>query len=136
MKTLVLYYSYSGHTKKLAEAIAKKDAADIAEIKDVTRPNVFGAYAKGGMLAIKGGEWPVQPLGVDLATYDRIVLMSAVWAGNPTPAVNSVLADFPSGKTVSVKMVSGSGHSKCKENVETIIIAKGCVMESFEDIKG
>ena len=31
MKTLVLFYSYSGHTKRLAQAFAAKEAVDIKD---------------------------------------------------------------------------------------------------------
>ena len=35
MKTLILFYSYSGHTKTLAQDYAQKESAVLAEIKDI-----------------------------------------------------------------------------------------------------
>jgi len=135
MKTLVIYYSYTGNTKRLAQELAKKESADIVEIKDVRRPGKLKAYSLGCFAAMRGKPWPIQPPEVDLAAYDRLILLAPVWAGNPPPAIHAVLRDLPKGKTVSVKMVSASGGSSCRERLEATIKAKGCTPEGFEDIK-
>ena len=135
MKTLVLYYSYTGNAKKFAEAFAEKDNADIAVIESVKRPGKLKAYTLGCFTALGGKSWPIQPLDKDMAAYDRLVLFIPVWAGNPPPFVNAVLEELPTGKTIVVKMVSASGKSNCKEKLEAKIKAKGSEMESFEDIK-
>jgi multimeric flavodoxin WrbA len=135
MKTLVLYYSYTGNAKKFAEAFAEKDNADIAEIESVKRPGKLKAYTLGCFATLGGKSWPIQPLNKDMAAYDRLVLFIPVWAGNPPPFVNAVLEELPTGKTISVNMVSASGKSNCKEKLEAKIKAKGSKMESFEDIK-
>ena len=136
MKTLVLYYSYSGHAKKLAEACAKKKKADIAEIKDANRPGTLGAYLKGCPAAIKGKSWLIQPIDADLAAYDSLILYSPVWAGNPPPAVNAALKRIPRGKDVAVYMVSRSGTSKCRARLEELVAAKGSKLAGFNDLKG
>ena len=135
MKTLVLYYSYTGHTKKIAEELAAKESFDIVSIKEMNRPGRFNAYSAGSFAALRGKTWPIQPLDVDLAAYDRLILLSPVWANNPPPFVNTVLWQLPKGKTVSVKMVAASGKSKCKERIEATISAKNCTLDGFEDIK-
>jgi flavodoxin len=135
MKTLILYYSYTGHTKKIAEDLAKKESADIAEIKEAKRPGRIKAYSAGCFATLLGKGWPIQPLDVDLATYDRLILLSPVWASNPPPFVNTVLKRLPEGKTVSVKMVSASGKSGYKAKIEATLQAKGCTLEGFEDVE-
>ena len=135
MKTLVIYYSYTGHTKTEAEGLATKESADITEIKDIKRPCKFKAYFPGCFAALRGKSWPILPIDTDLSAYDRFMLLSPVWAGNPTPAVNSVFSQLPSGKSVFVKMVSASGKSGCKERIGSVIKGKGCTLEGFEDIK-
>ena len=135
MKKLVLFYSYTGNTKALADELAKAEGADIAEIRDTKRPGIPAAYVKGGYAAIKGRGWPIQPLGVDLSAYEHIFLLSPVWGGNPPPAVNAALTDLPTGKTMSVKMVSSSGKSRCREKLEALITGRAGILKSFEDIK-
>ena len=135
MKTWVLYYSYTGHTKRIAEELAAKESADIAEIKAEKRLGKFKAYFSGCFAALRGKSWPIQPLNADLSSYDRLFLLAPIWAGSPAPYINSVLESLPEGKKVYIKMISSSGKSGCKERLEAAIKAKGCVLEDFEDIK-
>ncbi len=135
MKTLVLFYSYSGNAKRLAQACADKEEADLVEIKDVRRPGKIKAYTLGCFAAIRGRAWAIQAIEKDLSAYENLIIFSPVWASNPTPEVNALLEILPGGKTVSVKMVSGSGQSSCRERLEEKISAKGSKLESFEDIQ-
>jgi flavodoxin len=136
MKTLILFYSYSGKTKAIAEQLAAEKSADLAEIRDVKRPGTLKAYLAGCPAAIGGKAWPIQMLEVDMAGYDQLHLLSPVWAGNPPPAVTAVLEKLPAGKTVAVTMVSASGGSNCRERVEAAIVAKGCTLAGWEDVRG
>jgi len=135
MKTLVIFYSYTGHTKTIAQQLAAEESADVMEIVDTARPGVLRAYVAGCFAAIRGKSWPIQPQNPDLSAYDRLILLSPVWASNPPPAVNAILDSLPNGKSIAVKMVSASGRSNCKARLEADIKAKGSVLESFEDIK-
>ena len=135
MKTLILFYSYSGKTKAIAQKFAAKESADTAEIKDLKRPGKLKAYIARIIAVMRNKSWPIQPLSIDLAAYDRIILLAPVWAGNPPPPVKSTLELLPKGKTVAVKMVSMSGKSDCRERLETAMKARGCTLEGIEDIK-
>ena len=135
MKPLIIFYSYSGNTKRIAEALATAESADIAEVTDVNKPGKLKAFTAGCLAAMRGRAWPIQPLTSALTDYERLILLSPVWASNPPPAFNALLEQLPDGKSISVKMVSGSGKSKCKERVKAAIKARGCDLESFEDMK-
>ena len=135
MRTLVVYYSYSGNTKRLAKELAAKESADTIEITDVRRPGKFKAYTAGCFAAMKGKAWPIKPLPNFMSDCDRLILFSPVWAGNPPPAVFAALKLLPAGKRVDVKMVSGSGNCGCKERLAEIIAAEGSILASFENIK-
>jgi len=135
MKTLILYYSYSGHTKAVAGELASKESAKIMEVKDKKRLGKLKAYTAGIIASIRGKAWPIQPIDADFTEYDRLVILAPIWASNAPPAFNALLEQIPSGKTVDIKMVSASGESQCKERIEAIIKGKGSVLESFEDIK-
>ena len=135
MKTLVVYYSYSGRSRAVAEKLAKAESLDIAEIKDVRHVSKLKAYTAGIVASIKGKPWPIQPLVVEWLDYTRLILFAPIWAGNPPPAFNAFMEQLPAGKVITLKMVSASGTSDCKERMEKAIIEKGCTLETFEDIK-
>jgi len=132
---LIIYYSFSGKTKKIAEDMAKKESADIFEIKDIKPFGKFKAYTAGIFASIKGKAWKVKPPDAEISKYDKITLFAPVWADNPPPAVNAMLEYLPAGKPISIFMVSASGKSNCKDRIESVIKNKGCTLESFEDIK-
>ncbi|HBN09976.1 MAG TPA: hypothetical protein DD435_15490 [Cyanobacteria bacterium UBA8530] len=77
MKTLVLYYSFGGTTRRLAEAIARSVGADLAEIRSAvpleTREDV-------SRLIEARKKFEILPLEKDPADYDLIFLGSPVWA--------------------------------------------------------
>ena len=135
MNHLIIYYSYSGNTRKIAEELAEKETADIYEIKDVKSFGKFKAYTLGIIASIRGKAWRIKPPDVELAKYDKITMFAPVWAANPPPAFNAMLEYLPANKPISIKMVSMSGNSECKERLESIIQSKGCTLESFENIK-
>ena len=116
MSDLVIYYSYSGNTRRAAERIGKAIGADLAEIQTV-RPYT-GSYddvVDQGQREVDSGFLPeLRPLGADLSRYDTIVLGTPVWWYTFAPAMNSFLhsADL-SGKTVYPFATNGGwlGHT-------------------------
>ena len=134
MKAIVLYYSFGGKTRTIAKAIAQKESAEIAEIVAAKRCGKLKAYTAGIIAAIRGNAWPILPLDVNLADYDRLILLSPIWADNTPPAFNAILGLLPEGKSIELKMVSMSGKNNCKTRLEAAIKAKKCILESFEDI--
>ena len=135
MRTLILYYSYSGNTKLLAKELAAELCADLQKIQDEQRPGKLKAYALGCFAALKGTAWPVKALQADLSAYERIVLMAPVWAGHVPPAVNAVWALLPQGTALEVRLVSASGESNCRARLETTLQGKGCTLASLDDIR-
>ena len=135
MKTLILYYSYTGHTKKIAEELAASESAELVRISEEERPGKFKAFTVGCFGAMRGKAWPIKPIGADLNAYDRLIVLSPVWAGNPPPYVHALFEQLPDGKEVAVKMISGSGDNNCKGRVESLLKAKNCKLADFEEIK-
>ena len=79
-KTLVIYYSLSGHTKQIAELIKEKTNADIYEIKTLAKINDVPWYPLIIRSQNKSGKYPaiVQPLP-DFSQYDTIFFFFSVW---------------------------------------------------------
>ncbi|MFA5796510.1 MAG: flavodoxin [Candidatus Woesearchaeota archaeon] len=90
MKTLVLYYSRTGLTKKVAGLLATKLSADIDEIIDgKNRKGAIGYFFAGKDATLKNItdiKWKKNP-----AVYDLIIIGGPVWAWNITPAIRTYL---------------------------------------------
>lgn len=136
MKKVVVFYSWSGKTEKLAKAYAEETDAYLYEIKDKRKPGTIRAYTAGCFSAMGMKQTPTLPLMAPMEEYERITIMAPVWAGHPAPAINSVFASLPEGREVEVLMVSASGSSSCREKVEVLVRSKGCTLVKFENIKG
>lgn len=132
--TIVVYYSYTGNTKKLAEAMAEKEQATLQEVEDQLRPTTLQAYTVGCVRAMLMKRTPIESMDADLYEYDRIIIMAPVWAGYPAPSANNVFDLLPRNKDVEVYMVSQSGKSSAKEKVKAIVTRQGCRLLKYEDI--
>ena len=92
-KALILFYSFEGSTRKIAEFISSELNVPCEEIKPVKdlKSKVFSKYIMGGGQVIMGAKPELMPLKSNLDDYDTILLGSPVWAGNITPAIKSIL---------------------------------------------
>ena len=138
MKSIVLYYSYGGHTKKAAEKLARAQGADVEAIQTVKRHGKLTTYLVDCPKALRGKGTPIVPIKADLTQYDMITLASPVWASNPAPAFNEVVTQLPKGKNVQVLLVSASGEGATSRNAEKIrkrIRHQGCTVVSYKDVK-
>lgn len=116
MKAIVIYYSYSGNTRCVAEKIGKAIGADLVEIRTV-KPYT-GSYndvVNQGQREVNSGFLPkIQPIDLDLRQYDTVVLGTPVWWYTFAPAMNSFLHSIDlSGKAVYPFATNGGwiGHT-------------------------
>ena len=139
MNELVLFYSYSGNTKKAAEKFSQDNHFDICEVIDEKRPNKFAAYTAGIVKVMKNSGRKIKPLmingnAVKFEDYDIINVFSPVWAGHITPSMVSALKLFPNGTKIKLFMVSASGKSE-KDSMSNRIQDFGLEIVGYEDIK-
>jgi len=91
MNTLVVYYSRTGRTKKLAEDIKNSLTCDIEEIFDtVKRSGPFG-YLRSGRQAMKETLTVLKDSKRDLSLYDLIIIGTPVWANSLSAPVRTYL---------------------------------------------
>ena len=65
MKSLVVYYSKSGNTKKVGQLIAEQAKADVEELKDLKkRSGIFG-WIGAGRDGMKGNRTKIAPTTKD-----------------------------------------------------------------------
>ena len=136
MKSIVLYYSYSGKTKALAVKKAAELGADIEEVTEEKRYSIFRAFTVGAFGAIKRRKTKIVPIKAELKNYDQIIIMAPVWAGNPAPAFNNIIELIPPGKKVELVMVSGGGGTKnSAEGTKALVAARNCELTGYTDVK-
>ncbi len=93
MKSLVIYYSKTGNTKLIAEAIASEVNADLFEIqrqKDI-KSSGFMLYFRGGFESMTKKNIRLEKSNIDFSLYDIVFLGTPVWAWRLNPVVRSFL---------------------------------------------
>lgn len=93
MKTLILYYSLGGNTKRIAEIIHSITGGDLVQIDTVVPyTGSYNAIVKQGHEEVNRGYLPkIKPVSIDFASYDRIILGSPVWWYTFAPAMHTFL---------------------------------------------
>jgi flavodoxin len=146
-KILVLFYSYEGSTRKIAELIAAETGADIEEIKPVKemKSKGFAKYVWGGGQVVMKRRPELKPLNVNLDNYDTIFLGSPVWAFTYSPPIASLLEKgYLKGKQIAFFHCCEGAPAKTEEdakaaieNENTWLAAFGCtnVPENYENLK-
>jgi flavodoxin len=90
IRAIVIYYSRSGHTRTVAEEIARAfGRADIEEIRDTAkRGGLFGWFrsARDGMKKLST---PLASPGRNVADYDLVIVGGPIWAGGLSSPVRS-----------------------------------------------
>ena len=111
MKTLVVFYSRTGNTKKVAEEIAKILNADIEEIIDKKDRKGIVGWLKSGRDATfkKSAEIEFVKNPID---YDLVIIGTPIWAFTMTPAIRTYLSE---NKFKKVAFFSTSGGSEGKK---------------------
>jgi len=124
MKTLVVFYSWQGHTGRVAKALATRLGADLVQVEAEKESGMFGK----AMGAFLGRSAPIRPVKSDLSGVDFLVLASPVWAGKVPPYVNRYieLLSNTSGKPFSLVAEMGkSGAEKAIAHMRKRLEAKG-----------
>lgn len=127
MKSVVLYYTFGGSTKKEAERIGTELEEPVFRIREKRNRSLIGSFIPGGFQAMKRKKVQILPLETDLTAFDRIVLGCPVWASCPAPAFNSMVDLLPAGKEVEVFLCAGGNDPRpSDEGTKLMIEAKGC----------
>jgi len=97
MKALVVYYSRTGNTKKVAWAIAEalkgKAEVTVEELVDTkSRQGILGWFRAGGDASLKRAV-PIRPVQAHVAGFDLVVVGTPVWAFTMASAVRSFLVE-------------------------------------------
>lgn len=94
-KKLIVYYSYTGHTKMIAEEIKRKLSCDILELKSQI------PYSSDYQTVVEeeqnnssnDKERSIVEITKDLNEYDEIIIGSPVWWYTITPVIRTFLKE-------------------------------------------
>ena len=102
-KKLVVYYSYTGHTKMIAKRIEEKLGCDILEIKPIIpySTNYQTVVNKEQNNESSNKTPQIEKIDKDLKKYDEIIIGSPVWWYTIAPVIRTFLRQNDlSGKTI------------------------------------
>ena len=136
-KILIVYYSLTGNTQFIAEALRDTIEADILELKPIKELKadsgtrfMWGGYQSTMKLKPKLMDFDTNPL-----EYDLIILGTPVWAWNISPPMRSFLSKFDlSGKKIALWMChQGDGIKAMKKFKEALKNAEIVESISFQE---
>ncbi len=78
-KTLVVFFSRTGHTRRIAERLARALGADLDVIREARSRLGLGGYLRSGYEATFKRESAIEPTGLDPAGYDLVIIGTPVW---------------------------------------------------------
>ena len=120
-KSIILYYSYEGSTKKVAEYLSQElniPCEGIKPVKDITAKG-FSKYFWGGKQVIMKNKPELIPLESNLDEYDTVFLGSPIWAGSFAPAIKTLLEDgILKGKRVKFFYTHDGGPQRAESKIE------------------
>lgn len=94
MKTLLVYYSYTGNTKIIADMIKEKLDCDVAQLKPKTPflEEDYQAIVDKYQSNESSKECvEIENIDVDLSNYDKVIIGTPVWWYTITPVLREFL---------------------------------------------
>ena len=122
MKILVVYYSRTGTTKKVAETIASDLKCDSEEIIDTKNRSGFWGYLKSGRDAMKKRLTILEPIKKTPDSYDLVIIGTPIWAWNVSAPVRTYIVQNADKfkKVAFFCTMGGSGDVKAFKEMESI----------------
>jgi len=123
-RILVVYYSFEGNTRYIAQAIAGELGADLQELKPVKdlKSKGFSKYIWGGRQVMTKKQPELVPVERNPEGYDTIFLGSPVWVYTYAPALRSFLAKHPlKSKRIGIFLCHGGGPKDAMAKTEAAL---------------
>ena len=130
MRTLIVYYTLSGFTERLAEATAAALAdhtVEVLRIVPVKEYTYFSAGIRGVREAMAGTVVPLESPAPEGDTFDALVVFSPTWGWMSSPPVRSFVAQLPDGqdRPAVVGVTHAGGPIGSFERLAGLVRARG-----------
>ena len=118
-RTLIVYYSRSGTTARVGQALAQRLGADEVAIRDMRAHGRVSVW-RAALDRLLNTLPPIAPITAPLDNYDLIVLGTPVWGGRAAAPVRRFLKDYgPSLPAVAFFCtMGGSGAASTFEDMQ------------------
>ncbi|MFO8020081.1 MAG: flavodoxin [Promethearchaeia archaeon] len=93
MNYLVVFYTRTGNTRKIANFIAEQLNADIEELIDTKKRKGFIGWFRSGFDAFREKTTDLRVTQKKPENYDVIILGTPVWANKMTPALRTYILE-------------------------------------------
>lgn len=140
-KKLIIYFSYTGNTRKIANMIKDKLNCDTLELQPVIPYSTDYQTVVDEEQRMEGANHmpEIQEINIDLASYDTIIIGTPVWWYREAPVIRTFLNKYDlSNKNIYLFATNAGWLGKtfielkklCKGNV---ISTQNIVFESYSD---
>ena len=120
--TLVVYFSRTGYTRRVAEEIARAAGADCVEIHEHSSRKGFLGYWRSAREALRGTAIEIKPGQLNPRDYALVVLGTPVWASNMSSPMRAYIdrhrRDFA--RIALFCTQGGSGAEKVLQRMATL----------------
>ena len=142
-KKIIVYFSYTGNTKKIAEKIQKKLGCDIIEIKpEKPYSTDYQTVVDEEQNNESTKKTPdIQKMNIDLSKYDEIIIGSPVWWYTIAPVIRTFLKQNDlSGKIIKPYATNAGWLGRTFKEIEQLCPNSkvenemNIVFESYSDV--
>lgn len=102
MTIRIAYFSWKGHTEKVAIALARLLDAELVRIEPLRKSSMPGKLLKT-LFFMKSA---IKPCATDLTGIDELIIATPVWAAKVPPYVNEYLSEVSSGGAKSFHVIT------------------------------
>lgn len=123
MKMLVVFFSYSGNTRLIANKIKDELGCDILEIKPfVPYSNDYQKVVNDEQNSESSNHLPeIENIDVNIDIYDAIILGTPVWWYRPAPVIRTFLSRYNlKGKTIIPFATNGGWVGRTFNEIKSI----------------
>ncbi len=125
MKSLIVYYSFTGNVKFIAETMAKAVDMDLLELKLAEKdinPRGFMKFLWGGKQVFSKKQPELLPFDKNPENYDLLIIGTPVWAWTYAPALRTFFANANlSRKKIALFCCHGGGKGKTLQKMKTAL---------------
>lgn len=132
--TLVIYYSFTGNSKKVAEYVKNKLSADILELEpEIPFSDDYDEVVNEWQNNDIKRDVEIKPINVNLVEYSKIVLITGTWWYGITPVMKKFLKENDlSNKEIIVAASNAGWIGHCFKDYE--LLTKGAKIKAELDL--